>query len=361
VAVQLTGGLGNNLFVAAFGVGLALRRAGTATGVALLRTDIIDLRGQETRKYERTIFARFRAFDDSGEWRRTLIDEGEKAAAAGAAEAAEAVAAAHAATATAAAARSPPQEIGLLDWRNWCREFDAARMEQWAAAPCGALQVATGYFQDAGFFRNESALVRRLFAVPEALAREFRTRYPPPALGGGGGGGGGAAALNTSAGPPGGVPWAVHVRRGDYVEKAEWHHLLPMSYFAEGVARMLEHLAASGAAGGPIFVFSDDVAWVRAQEPFRSLEGAVFVDERDPLRAFYMLALAAEGGVLCSNSTFCWWAAFLSELGRRRAVRRLVIFPDGWTATHSLTGFHGPGDCGGALRMPYMTVLDGFR
>ena len=122
-----------------------------------------------------------------------------------------------------------------------------------------------------------------------------------------------------------------------------------------------EHLAAAGAEGGPVFVFSDDLAWVREQEVFRGLAGAVFVDERDPLRAFYMLALAAEGGVLCSNSTFCWWAAFISELQRRTRVPRLAIFPDGWTAKHSLSGFHGPDDCGNALRMPYMTVMDGFR
>ena len=68
-----------------------------------------------------------------------------------------------------------------------------------------------------------------------------------------------------------------------------------------------------------------------------------------------MLALAAEGGVLCSNSTFCWWAAFLSELGRRA---RLAIFPDQWTARHSLSGRMGEGDCGAALRTDFMTLLE---
>ena len=100
---------------------------------------------------------------------------------------------------------------------------------------------------------------------------------------------------------------------------------------------------------------------MREQEVFRDLEGVIFVEESDPLRAFYLLALAAEGGVICSNSTFCWWAAFLSELRRRRHFQRLAIFPDRWTAPHSLSGSMGPGDCGGALRTSYMTLLDGFR
>jgi len=317
LGVRLTGGLGNHLFGAAFGVALSLRRAGRLDGLTLLRVDPTDLRYAEVHPLEQTIFARF-AVSSVDLWN----------------------------------AQKQIQQIGATDWRHFCREYSPERVASWAAAPCGAAQLAEGYFQDAGFFGSESALIRRLFAVPEAVARDFRAQFPPPGSGG---------RNATAAGPRGGVPWAIHVRRGDYVAKAEWHHLLPLTYFAEGIFRMLAHLEAAAAGGGPVFVFSDDVAWVREQDVFRDLAGAVFVEERDPLRAFYMLALAAEGGVLCSNSTFCWWAAFLSELGRRRAVRRLVIFPDGWTATHSLTGFHGPGDCGGALRMPYMTVLDGFR
>ena len=196
--------------------------------------------------------------------------------------------------------------------------------------------------------------------MPEAVARDFRAQFPPPG-GGGSGSGGGGGRNATAAGPRGGVPWAIHVRRGDYVAKAEWHHLLPLTYFAEGIFRMLAHLEAAGAGGGPVFVFSDDVAWVREQDVFRELAGAVFVEERDPLRAFYMLALAAEGGVLCSNSTYCWWAAFLSELRRRTRPARLAIFPDRWTHAHSLTGRQGPDDCGAALFLPHMTILDGFR
>jgi hypothetical protein len=343
VAVALTGGLGNNLFVAAFGLAHSLRRAGSAAGLALVRTEASDLRGQQVRALERSLFARLRFVDSPSDWFAELRRGRERGPPSGGL----------------ATARSSAQALGGYDWRRWCRDV-APEAQQWAAAPCGAEQALTGFFQSAALFRNESALVRRLFAVPEAVAREFREAFPPPRGGGRQGDADGSAVVDTSAGPRGGVPWAIHVRRGDYVDKAEWHHLLPLTYFAEGIARMLAHLEAAGAAGGPVFVFSDDIAWVRAQEPFRGLARAVFMAERDPLRAFYLLALAAEGGVLCSNSTFCWWASFLSELRRRRHFARLALFPDGWTAEHSLSGFHGPGDCGVALRAEFMTVLDGF-
>lgn len=336
VAVRLKGGLGNNLFVAAFGIGLAMRRAGTSAGVALLRADGRDPRGQQARMYESTIFARFRVFDNPDEWLQSLKNERDVGSL---------------------------QVLDTSNGRPFCSEVDAAQADQWAKAQCATPQLAEwGYFQDSALFRNISEQLRHTFSVPHEFAQNFRARYPPPDRrfrknGSKQNAAAGGAIPDTSAGPPGGVPWAIHVRRGDYVVHADLHHLLPMTYFAEGIARMLEHLAAADAAGGPIFVFSDDIQWVREQEPFRSLVEAIFVDEPDPLISFYLLTLTAEGGVLCSNSTFCWWAAFLSEHRRRRVVRRLALFPDGWLSTHSLTGFHGPGDCGKALRMPYMTVL----
>jgi hypothetical protein len=346
IAAILTGGLGNNLFIAAFGIALSLQRAGTAAGLALVRTEVSDLRGPEVRKLERTLFERFHFVDSPGEW----FDELQKKALA---------------NNYSAAARPPSQNLGTYDWRNWCR-IVAPEAEQWATAPCGTEQVLTGFFQEAALFRNEAVLLRRIFAVPTTVASKFRGMFPPPGFRHSTNGVlddyvAATISHDTSVGPRGGVPWAIHVRRGDYVQKADWHHLLPLSYFAEGIVRMLEYLEASNAAGGPVFVFSDDIEWVRSQDVFRNLEGAIFVTERDPLRAFYFLALVAEGGVICSNSSFCWWAAFLSELQRRKFFKRLVVFADGWTAAHSLSGFHGPEDCGVILRTEYMTVLDGFR
>ena len=350
LAVQLTGGLGNHLFGAAFGVALSLQRSGSLAGLTLLRVNGLDLRASQVHPLEHTLFARFAFAADGSEW--TAATNARRANASAAATASGGVATASGGVTTFGDVSSI-YNIGMSDWRNFCFDYSRERVDAWATAPCGAAQLAEGYFQNALFFGNESALIQRLFAVPEAVAREFRAQYPPPHVGGGG--------HKTSAGPRSGVPWAIHVRRGDYVEKAEWHHLLPLTYFAEGIFRMLAHLEAAGAGGGPVFVFSDDIGWVRNQEVFRDLEGAIFVEERDPLRAFYMLALAAEGGVLCSNSSYCWWAAFLSELRRRTRPARLVFFPDRWTAAHTLSGSLGPADCGNALRMPYMSILDGFR
>jgi len=145
----------------------------------------------------------------------------------------------------------------------------------------------------------------------------------------------------------------MHVRRGDYVGGGQ---LLPLEYF-EAAARVMSSTVPENSS---IFVFSDDIQWTREQRVFTDLPGVVFVDESDTLTSFYYLVLAAEGGIVCSNSTFCWWAAFLSA-GRRMALEsRLAIFAELWAVDRSLTGLFGDKDCGVGLYLPFMTILPGF-
>jgi hypothetical protein len=106
---------------------------------------------------------------------------------------------------------------------------------------------------------------------------------------------------------------------------------------------------------GPVFIFSDDILWTQQQDIFSSLPGAIFVDVSDSLSSFFFLILAIEDGVLCSNSTFCWWAALLANVISPSSPR---IFPTIFMKGKTLTGVYGPDDCGTGLRMPYMTILD---
>jgi hypothetical protein len=147
--------------------------------------------------------------------------------------------------------------------------------------------------------------LRALFAPPAALAVRLEREYGPLA--------------NCAA---------VHVRRGDYLESGPAAGV-DMSYF-EAALRRLET-----AASGPLpclLVASDDIVWARAQPGFAA-RGARFVSGEDEVATFYLL-LAARRGLICPNSTFCWWAAFLGrgddEEASARAPPRYVIMPRPW-------------------------------
>ena len=168
--------------------------------------------------------------------------------------------------------------------------------------------------------------MRSIFTVPEKAVSEFSRRFP--------------TAIKSCV---------IHVRRGDYVEKAEVHNLLPLDYFKAAIL-----LARKKKSLGTIFIFSDDIAWVQNQTLFTDLPNVVFVHEPDSLLAFYLMMLAAIEGIICSNSTFCWWVAFLSE---ERFKNRFKIFPDRWDMQTTLSGRLSERDCGNGLFLPYMTSL----
>jgi hypothetical protein len=86
------------------------------------------------------------------------------------------------------------------------------------------------------------------------------------------------------------------------------------------------------------FIFTNDYPWARNQSWVQSLPGEhVYVEEEDEVYSFYMMLLAREG-IICANSTFCWWAAYIG-------VARRQYLPNHWynSPGNEPTGIHWPG------------------
>lgn len=123
------------------------------------------------------------------------------------------------------------------------------------------------------------------------------------------------------------TPMFVHIRRGDYIEKPDYHYNLSVEYFAESILKFEKNI--------PILVFSDDIEWCKNQEIFKS-DRFNFSETSDrlPLNNF-LRAQYNQGGLvpyfdlclmtLCdgaviSNSTFSWWGAWLQKNRTRDIV-----------------------------------------
>ena len=105
----------------------------------------------------------------------------------------------------------------------------------------------------------------------------------------------------------------IHVRRGDYVQWSDTHHLQDMTYYSEGLKKMadVQHW----------YIFSDDIDWVKQQPLFQNL-GPVYVEESDPLMSLALMSEIHDGAII-ANSTFSWWGAYLSGSDS-------VIYPRKW-------------------------------
>ena len=58
------------------------------------------------------------------------------------------------------------------------------------------------------------------------------------------------------------APFFVHVRRGDFVKRPDYHFNLPMEYFEESISKFDRDIS--------VLVFSDDIEWCKEQEIFKS-------------------------------------------------------------------------------------------
>lgn len=103
---------------------------------------------------------------------------------------------------------------------------------------------------------------------------------------------------------------AIHVRRGDYVNHPLYVDLTKTGYYTKALKEF---------EGYDFLIFSDDIPW--AKKYFSSLKNKTYCEVENPVAALNLMAGCL--GIIMANSTFSWWAAYLSE-GTR------VIAPSQW-------------------------------
>lgn len=111
----------------------------------------------------------------------------------------------------------------------------------------------------------------------------------------------------------------IHVRRGDYVGKKRFE-VCGKKYYERGMNRILSIIPDA-----KFFLFSNskqDVEWVRNQY---KLEGdIIYVDlGNNEIEDFYTMSLCKH--FIISNSTYSWWAAYLSQNSNK-----VVVAPKPW-------------------------------
>ena len=101
---------------------------------------------------------------------------------------------------------------------------------------------------------------------------------------------------------------AVHVRRGDYLlSKNTGYGVLPMQYYLEAMT-----LARSKSKGCKFLIFSDDYAYVEKQF---NRKDCITVDDLfgkgSATRDLYLMSICSS--MISANSTLSWWGGMLQE------------------------------------------------
>lgn len=131
---------------------------------------------------------------------------------------------------------------------------------------------------------------------------------------------------------------SVHVRRGDYVSNPaarKFHGVLTTAYYQRAFHEIQKHVK------NPVFyIFSDDIAWAKKHLAFAEhivyvSSGMTTADWQD------LLLMAACKHHIIANSSFSWWGAWLGEKQgsqiiapkrwfRQKSVQPLDLIPERW-------------------------------
>ncbi len=116
---------------------------------------------------------------------------------------------------------------------------------------------------------------------------------------------------------------SLHVRRGDFASDPgtlKYHGLMTTEYYGGAIQIMKNKVGNI-----KIFVFSDDIEWVKKNIPFS--DPHVYVT--NPAIPFheevYLMSLCKNN--IIANSSFSWWGAWLNK-----NPNKIVIAPEKWLA-----------------------------
>jgi hypothetical protein len=106
----------------------------------------------------------------------------------------------------------------------------------------------------------------------------------------------------------------LHIRRGDFVHKPQFHTNLNIDYYTNAI-NILKPTHIS--------IFSDDIEWCKQNFKFLDQNYVSYIYNTNPFIDLYLMTQAQN--CVIANSSFSWWGAWLN-----RNYNKKVIAPKNW-------------------------------
>lgn len=155
-----------------------------------------------------------------------------------------------------------------------------------------------GYWQSPKYFESIEDIIRKDFTLKNELSENIKTLKKE-------------IEENKSL--------CIHVRRGDYIGNPV-HDILDKEYYNKGIEKIKEITQID-----KVYVFSNDIKWCKENLSFPY--STMFVDEeyRGAKDEGNLFLMSACHNFIIPNSSFSWWAAWLSSY-----KDKIVIVPKQW-------------------------------
>ena len=159
-----------------------------------------------------------------------------------------------------------------------------------------------GYWQSEKYFKEQEAEIRKDFAFRHPLQERHNEIV---------------RAIDSSNSV------CLHVRRGDTVRNPATgpsFNVHDQAYFDRAVALMKERVGRNI----KVFIFSDEIGWCRGN--FRVDAECLFIEEQETRYALQLMASCKH--FIIPTSTLSWWGAWLSNYGNKTVIAPKTWFND---------------------------------
>ena len=180
------------------------------------------------------------------------------------------------------------------------QEIKLSEAHQFKVADIKVYDLA-GYYQSEKHFHPYQKFVKAMFALNDSA---YNLLYANIARQG----------LDRHLFEPANKSCAIHVRRGDYVNNL-FYATLGMEYYNKSIDKMCKEREIER-----FIVFSDDIEWCK--EHFLGNK-FLFVEPDNEFLDLKLMSFCRH--LIIANSTYSWWAAFLSF-----HPDKYIIFPANW-------------------------------
>lgn len=150
--------------------------------------------------------------------------------------------------------------------------------------------IYVGYYQSEKFFERYSENIKSLFGPPLEFIDKIRTEIP--------------VIFTTEV-------TVINVRRGDYLHYPNYHPTVTPEY----IFKALELVPSK-----QYLIASDDIPWCKEH---LNLTNAIYLEGWKSHEQLWIMSMCHH--YVISNSSFSWWAAYLS-----RHPGKIVIAPETW-------------------------------
>lgn len=168
-------------------------------------------------------------------------------------------------------------------------DYFPATYHEYRPVPNDNKLILNGFFQSEKYFARNEKLICRTFSPKNDFLQVVKAA--------------GSDFLNQQN------LTAIHIRRGDYLEKPDYHTNLQLEYYYSCLTKLL---AKPGCDKINIVIFSDDIPWCRTNFKYIQCENIYFVKGNSDIVDLYLMAHCKHH--IIANSSFSWWGSWLKRM-----------------------------------------------